>query len=189
MIPSALEVANALYGCWRLARSDPSAVSYFNDSVAGFWRSFFAAVIILPGHVLLLALRPEPIPEDAAIVRFVAVEAITYVIGWVAFPLIMARLCEAIDRRDQFILFIVAFNWSQILQLAIYLPVLLLRRVDVAPSHLAGILTVAAIVAILVYSWYIARTTLKVGGMTAVGVIALHEIVALFILQISKSLI
>lgn len=189
MIPSTLEIANALYGCWRLVRTDPRGLSHFNDSVAGFWRSFFAAVIILPGHVLLLALRPEAIPEEAAIVRFVAVEAIGYVIGWVAFPLIMERLCEAIGRRDQFILFIVAFNWSQVVQLAIYLPVLLVKQVDMAPSSLAGILTVAVIAAILLYSWYIARTTLKVGGLTAVGIVVLHEFIAVLVLQVSKSMI
>ena len=38
------EVITALYGAYRLARFDPGGLGFYEVTVQGFWRSFFAAV-------------------------------------------------------------------------------------------------------------------------------------------------
>ena len=57
MIPSVTEIAYALYGAWRLARLDSGGMGYFDRSIAGFWKSFFAALLVAPGHILLLVIE------------------------------------------------------------------------------------------------------------------------------------
>ena len=42
------EVFKGLYGAWRLLLGDRGAVALFDDSIMGFWKSFFAAILILP---------------------------------------------------------------------------------------------------------------------------------------------
>ena len=65
----------SIYGAYRLARLDAAGMSYFDTSVAGFWRSFFAAVIIAPFYAMLLAIRFPIIAADADPTRFVLYEA------------------------------------------------------------------------------------------------------------------
>ena len=54
MMPDHEEVLHSLYGAYRLAFLDRSGMSHFNLSVDGFWRSFFAAVLVAPGFALLV---------------------------------------------------------------------------------------------------------------------------------------
>ena len=51
------EVVAALYGAYRLARFDPSGLALFDATIAGFSRSFFAAVLVAPVYLVLLLIR------------------------------------------------------------------------------------------------------------------------------------
>ena len=53
-MPPKQEIVASLYGAWRLMRLDPTGMTYFNLSADGFWRSFFAAVIVAPAYVLFV---------------------------------------------------------------------------------------------------------------------------------------
>ena len=48
------EVFEGVYGAWRLVLGDRSAMALFDDSVLGFWKSFFAAAIVFPMYALLI---------------------------------------------------------------------------------------------------------------------------------------
>jgi len=56
-VPSAREMMYALYGAYRLARFDAGGMRYFDASIDGFWRSFFAAVLIAPFYLIYQWLR------------------------------------------------------------------------------------------------------------------------------------
>ena len=45
MIPTTREIVFGLYGAWRLAHLDRGGLGYFDASVEGFWKSFFAAAM------------------------------------------------------------------------------------------------------------------------------------------------
>ena len=81
-MPPAHDIAAALYGAYRLARYDVSGHKYFDVSNAGFWRSFFAAVLIAPFYFVLLNLQFAEF-SDVPAIRFFALESIAYVIAWV----------------------------------------------------------------------------------------------------------
>ena len=42
-MPLNQEVARSIFAAWRIARFDAGAMNYFNLTLEGFWRSFFAA--------------------------------------------------------------------------------------------------------------------------------------------------
>ena len=91
---SAREAATSLYGAYRLARFDARGMTYFETSLAGFWRSFYAAVIVAPVFAVLLVMRYAAGGEAVDEARFASVEAIAYVIAWIAFPLVMVSLAQ-----------------------------------------------------------------------------------------------
>ena len=175
------ETALALTGVWRLAHFDPQGMIYFDRSLEGFWRSFRVAILIAPFYALLLAVHFMDMPVQAGWPRLLLIEGIAYVISWTAFPLAMVYISRNLDREKDYLGFIVAYNWSTVLTIGIYLPVTLLRSGGVLPAGLDDIIGLAASVVVLAIAWFIAKTALRITGLTAAGIIALDVAINLFI--------
>jgi uncharacterized membrane protein len=156
------DVAAGLFGAYRLARFDRSGIAYFDDSAGGFWKSFFAAVIVAPFFTLLLAYNFVSEDSRIDIDRYILIQAIGYVIGWVLFPLVMSRITEIIGRRRRYIRYIVAYNWCSVIQHAVYTPLAVLAADGSGAPTSANFLAFAALGYIIVYSWFVAQTALDV---------------------------
>ena len=184
------EVSSAIYGAWRLAHFDPRGMVHFDLSPGGFWRSFFAAVIVLPAEIILLVvvmLQGDAATLQAApLWRVVAIWAIAYVIGWAAFPLVMVGIADALDRRERFIGFIVAANWSTTVQAVVIVPAVI---VSISGGFAGFLLYVAVQVAVFAYAWFITKTALDIGGFPAAGVVMLSFVIELVIAGSSDVLI
>lgn len=188
-MPSARDVINALYGCYRLARLDASGLGFFDATPVGFWRSFFAAVLIAPFYFLLLTLRFSGLAETASFFRFIAIESIAYVIAWVAFPLLMAALVKNLDRDAHYIRFIVAYNWAAVLQNALYLPIAILAMSGLMADATANTLGLIAIILIVFYTWFIARAALDIRGGMAAGIVGLDFLLSILINTVATGLL
>lgn len=178
---SAREAATSLYGAYRLARFDARGMTYFETSLGGFWRSFYAAVIVAPMFAVLLVMRYAAGGVAVGGVRFAVVEAIAYVIAWVAFPLVMVSLARLLKREERYLGYIVAYNWASVLQNGLYLPLVMLGMAGVMPAQTAGPLSLIALSLILVYGCFIAKVALGVSAWTAVALVALDLVLSVFI--------
>ncbi len=188
-MPTARETVNSLYGAYRLARFDAAGMNFFEVSIGGFWRSFHAAAIIAPLFGTLLFMRFSAGLVDAGAWRFAAVEAIAYVIAWVAFPLIMVPLSKLIERQERYLGFIVAYNWAAVLQNAIYLPLAIMATGGIVPADTANALGLIVLMMILIYTWFIATAALKISAAGAAGIVALDLVLSIFINAISESML
>ncbi len=175
------EAANGMYGAYRLARGDTGGMAYFNTTVEGFWRSFYAAGLVAPLFLILLGVRYQSGHVDAAVWRYLSIQSIAYVTAWVAFPLLMSSLARALDRDDQYIPYIVAYNWASVWQNALYLPFLIFADYSLFPSGVAGPLNFILLAVVLLYFWFVTRTALVLGPLTAVGLVAVDFLLGLFI--------
>src|SRR5262249_10244739 len=89
------EVSFGMYGAWRLALLDRGAMLWFDRTVGGVWRSFWAAAISYPGFLILLLARLDPAQIEAAgLPRILLVETIGYVVGWTAYPVVAIPFCR-----------------------------------------------------------------------------------------------
>ena len=176
---TAREVVTALYGVWRLAHLDETGWQHLDDSVEGFWKSFFAAVLVAPVHVVTLALAfvASDNPATAGPGRILAVYTLSYIIGWAAFPVVMAGVVDLLDKRDRYIHYIVGFNWAITVQVMVFLPVAVLFAVF-GLNAFTGLLNLAALMAVATYAWFIARTGLGVPGSTAVAIVVLDLVIS-----------
>jgi len=187
--PAWAEVQLAVGGALRLARGDASGLGCFDTSIDGFWRSFRAAVICYPLFLILLALRVSSAHWAAAgMFRIVAVETIGYVISWVAFPLLVLPVTRWLGRENRFLAFIVAYNWSQIPQTALFVLVGADAATGLFPSGAAQLVGFIAAIAVLVYEWYIARVALQVSASQAVPVVALDVLLGALLSRITEGL-
>ncbi len=186
---SAREAATALYGAYRLARFDARGMTYFETSLDGFWRSFYAAVIVAPFYAVLLLMRHAVDTTGVGAVRFASVEAIAYVIAWVAFPLVMVSLARVLDREERYLGYIVAYNWAAVLQNALYMPVVMLGLTGTVPVNAANALTLIVLSVVLVYTWFITWTALNVSAGTAAALVALDFVLSVFINAVASSML
>lgn len=182
------ELSRGLFGAWRLAHLDPRGLQFFDDSLEGFWRSFWAAAVAAPGYALLVALKLLESPVDEPLARTVLIEGIAYVVGWTAYPLAAFYLVQAIDRLPRYRGYVVAYNWANVLQVAVYLPVLALSASEALPRELSGYIAVAATLVVLYYQWFIARIALEIGGLPAAALVILDLSLALLVNAIADTL-
>lgn len=188
MIP-AQEVVASLYGAYRLARFDPGGLRFFNDSMVGFWRSFFAAALVLPFYLVLLLVRHATSMGHVAAARFYAIELIAYVIAWVAFPLLMVSFAKVLDRERFYLRFIVAYNWAAVLQNLVYLPITILAAGGVLSQSAANTVGLVVLGLIVVYVWYIARVALEIEGGKAASVVGLDFLLSILVNAIADAMV
>ena len=50
------DVTKALFGIWLIVKNRAGADKFFDISVEGFWRSFVAAILVLPANIIITAL-------------------------------------------------------------------------------------------------------------------------------------
>lgn len=180
MISSA-EVVRSLYGAWRLACRDPLGLQLFDTSVEGFWRSFYAALVALPAYAVMVGFRVADEVGTADPMRLFAIETIAYVIGWTAFPLVAFYLTQILNRANYYPAYIVTYNWANVLQVALYMPVTVLAGSGIVSTGIGVTLGLIATGAIVVYQYYIARTVLDIEPLPAVGMVVTDLVLGLML--------
>ena len=161
-------IVSGLYGVFRLACLKRDGADYFDKTLQGFWRSFFAAVLTLPFYVILIALHfGEPgLTQDTF--RYVSVELISYVIAWVAFPLVILPFVHQFDREKNYLGFIVDYNWASVLQSAFYFPIAMLVVTQTIPMPYGNMISILAVGLMMVYVWFVTRVVLDVPAGIAI---------------------
>ncbi len=174
------EIAYSIFGAWRLARFDPGGMQHFDTSIEGFWRSFFAAAIVAPAYIVLIAMQGAPGAEGNDWFRYPLVETISYAVRWTAWPLVMFYVCKPIQREPRYTAYIVAYNWAQVIGTGFFMLVVVLANGLLPPGSIGTAIFVTTMV-LLVYQWFVARTALEIGGGLAAGLVVLDLIVTVII--------
>jgi len=194
-------VGHALATALRVARFDKGAMAEFDQSFEGFFRSFVGILLCAPLYFLVLiaerrlsvdlATRNPDLsaaglpPPDAA---YYAVEAGTYLIEWLAFPLVMVGVVRLIGAGARYVPYIVAYNWSGCLVLtATTVPYIL---------YLTGLISLTGVILLyypvaiftLVYRWRIARDGLQTSPTTATGIVILDFLLSLLVALLAARL-
>jgi len=184
-----LEVGLAMRGVLQLARGDRIGLSCFDRSLDGFCRSFRAAVIAYPLFLVLMTMRVTVAEwERSGGVWIAAVETIGYVVAWAGFPLVMISVTRWIDRGHRFFDFMVPYNWSQLPQSALFLLVGLGTESGVLGVRTGSAIEVAALIAVLVYEWYVARVALDTTVPAAALVVFVDLLLSALISHVAATL-
>jgi len=186
---TAREASIAMSGAWRLARFDAAGLEFFDNTVEAFWRSFYAALVVLPAYAILFALRFHGVAVTSGPVTVFVVESIAYVIAWTAFPLAMFHLSRRLGRSKLYCRYIVAYNWATVLQITLLLIVTGITQTDLLPRGLAALLTMIAMIGIMCYQWFIARSALEVTPPVAVGIVLLDLVISILLEGYANSLL
>jgi hypothetical protein len=178
-------IVGGVAGAFLLARGRSHGLLLIDPTPAGAWASFAAMWLCAPGWLVLRVLGGDAGGEGA---RLVAAEAIGYVIGWFAFPLLMVGVTEGLGRRDRFAAFVSAWNWAKLPQLVAVLAAALIGAAGLLPGAFAESLALGALAYALWLSWFVARKTLEVDGVRAGFVVGADVLVGLFVTGLTLAL-
>jgi hypothetical protein len=178
-------IVGGVAGAFLLARGRAHGLALIDPTPAGAWASFAAMWLCAPGYLLLRALGGGAGGEGA---RLVAAEAIGYVIGWFAFPLLMVGVTEGLGRRDRFPAFVSAWNWAKLPQLLAVLAAGLVGAAGLLPGAVADALAFGALAYALWLSWFVARETLGIDGARSGFVVGADVVVGLFVTGLTLAL-
>lgn len=173
-----MSIAFGLAAGWRIVRGDAAAIRAIPANSKTASESFLAALVALPFYGLMLISDADPNirgPQD-----WLLHEAIIYPIGWMAFPTAAWSIARALDRGAEFLRYLAAYNWVQVFVYALFAAVLALKASG-AWEELIQVLTIAALVLALAWSWFIARIGLDVGPLPASALVAVDFVISLIL--------
>ena len=145
-----MKIFQPIYGAVRLAQGKRDGMSLFGDSETDFWQSFYAAIIVAPLFFIFISLQSNTGVRSALSVNFYAIHAISYVVGWVLFPLVMIHLVKTIGRQQFYIRLIVAYNWASVVQNAVFLPFAILFETGLISGPIAEMTNAILLIIILI---------------------------------------
>jgi len=174
-------ITNGIAAALLFARGRAEGLALLAPGMEGARHSFLAAAICLP---VLLVLRfygwaMQGLPPGGAALSLAA-ELVGYALGWVAFALASRMLAQQAGRGEDWPRFISAWNWSNLVQYALLL-VLMLPALLGLPGWVGNALGLAAVGYAIWLEWFVTRLALNLQGATAAMFVVLDLALGLFV--------
>ncbi len=170
--PDRIEVATALYGAWRLIRGDVGGSAYFRGGRDGFWAAAWAIVLILPAHLLTLAVFVAADPAESFGLLDAVRESEILAIGWFGYALLAHAVLQRLGRLGRFDAYMTAYFWTTVPLAYAHLALTIVQAIGLLPDGLSKLLTIAFLILLLWARWFVARNTLAMTGAEAGMVVA-----------------
>ncbi|MEX0759451.1 MAG: hypothetical protein WD100_07725 [Tistlia sp.] len=184
--PTLSEAVAALWVAGRLLRFDPVAWRSFDDTPETFWKSFWAALPVLPFYVVMVALHLRAVaatgqPLAAGELELLLIEGLAYVISWTAFPLVLFHLLGAIGKQRRFVPLVASLNWLNVPLAAIGTVAVLLAELQLFGA-LSGPLRFGVQIYVLVCLTRLVAHALDLRAFGAFAIVLLGVLIDYFLL-------
>ena len=169
-LPSSQEVRQSLAGAIHLMRRDVAGLQFFNLTEEGFWRSFFAIILVLP--MLFVAesgLGEGSAPLSARLAR----SSVNLVLHWMIFVSVALPICRAAGFGHLYMPFITVYNWCSVVGTSLLMAPALLTYSGILGFEAGHLFAFAVSVFIIFYLWFAAKTALGGNGWAAAGFVFL----------------
>jgi hypothetical protein len=181
-----VEISRSLQGAMRLLKGDESGLRLLDLSLAGFWRSFLAVLLVAPVYGLSAVAELNLVmsggsipPEGLDVERFALAKTGGLALDWLAFPVLMLALSRPLGLGGRVVPYIVAYNWSAVVATALLAPPTILYAAGLLSGVVALMATLLILGLVLRYRFLIARFALGVDTVTATALVALDLLLSL----------
>lgn len=169
-----------LLAVFRLMFLDTRAVEYLNTEEQFVKKSLFIPILCTAFNCFIFS---EFITGKSAALFTPQVWVVYFLastIGWVSYLLIARKITILIDRPTSFYRYVVAFCWSAPVQSLILTPSLIFQFYAPEDSMVKSMIISMVFTFVYVLQWGIAKTTLKLNGLSAVGIVILFDLISDF---------
>jgi hypothetical protein len=172
----ATETVRSLLASIHLMLADRErALSLFNLSEQGFWRSFMAIAVALPLYLLAVRLGIPAVaetPAQKAVVGAVLFKAsLLLLLEWLLWLVAAALLVRPLGLAAHYGRYVIIYNWSSPLILALQIIPALLYFTGLIGRDAAAFMFLFLLGVALYVRWQNARTGLKAPGLVAIGLV------------------
>ena len=176
------EARRSLYGSWLLLIRNTEGYRQFVQTEAGFWRSFTAIVLVAPLYLYATTIQVD-LPGEAGPVAppSLASAVLGLVLQWIGWPLAMVLIARYAGLQDGFARYIIAYNWSSVLVIALLMPPLFLLDLGIVGPGLAVFLSFLLMLVSLYYRWYVAQTAFETTGLIAMALVLADFVLSLLV--------
>ncbi|NWG44936.1 MAG: hypothetical protein HXY25_00095 [Alphaproteobacteria bacterium] len=177
------QVMRGLGAALALLRREPEAIKRFDNSVGGFWSSFWALPIAIPffapihsGQLRLaeeiLREAGEALPTGDPLGFWPAV--VMALIQWTTMPIVMILVVRMLRLTRRYALYVIAYNWGSLLWTILVSGVMALYTLGIVPLGYFQIVFLMLGLGQVYYQWYIARQALGVSIFNAIAITVLY---------------
>lgn len=164
----ASSLSDNLAGAYRLAFGDRGGLDRIDHDLGAPWRSLSVGFAVIPVYVLMAALRLAPsFAGSDAFLAYLVAHGLGGVISWIGFLLAVAWVAPKLGCARYFPEFVTAFNYALVWQTALQAAAELINALSITGGSTGLFILVAAQVAVLVYTWQVARLGLRLRGALA----------------------
>lgn len=181
---SARQLASSLWGVWLLLRWDTSAFAFFERNFAGFCRSYIVAIAFAPISAALWVISFDPGTAKIPFAVHFFTEAISYVMGWTAYPLAMIYILRLIERDNRYFDYMVLYNWLQAPLMVLSLTVSAFNDFGFLSAPAASFLGLITLGVFFAYGIFLARAALMISGLQALALVLLDIFLSILIRQL-----
>ena len=178
MAVSSGDIIRGVWGAWRLARRDTGGMAMFDISPDGAAKSFFAAVLAFPLHLVMQMLvsgaewprllQPWPL----------LIVTLGFVIGWILMPAALTWILPHLGRSGRLEEGIVTYNWAQLLITVTQFGLVLLFVAGLLPGPLSTVVGLAVALLCYLYEGFVLKTALEVEILVAAGLVVFDALVS-----------
>ena len=183
------ETVRSVFGVYRLARFDRNGLAFLDGTPTGAARSFYCALLLLPPLALMRAINLDWMDISIPLEDLLLVEAVSYVVKWTAFPVAVSFLVRPMGREHRFCHFVSAYNWSNMIWVAVLFPLFILTAGGVLSETAGMFLFDLATILLLIYEGYIIRVSLDTNVPAAMALVVADFLLALQIIGWTDSLL
>lgn len=179
-VPTPIAIAAGLHGAFLLARARPWGLLLFETTPSGAARSFVAMLVCLPAYLGLQLLDSGgAVPADP--LRALAATIIGFVVAWLGFATISFSLAAAIGRAHHWPRFLSAWNWSNVVQYAAMVLLVVPASLLGLPEPVAQTLSLVALGYALWVEWYVTKLALDLPGPGAAAFVMVDLAIGLMV--------
>lgn len=155
---------------------------------AGLIASFLIpGILLLPGYAYLAAERFDALKIEPSLGELLAIEPLGYLIGWTLFPVLSHLYCRRTGKERDWYDYIAAYNWSNILQMGLYLPASMIADLGM-PAALMFVMSVAVLALAIAIHFRLATVVLRVDPLPALVLVAIDLAASILLARIVERL-
>jgi len=185
------EIRASIIGAIKVFKGEADALSHFNLSAEGFWRSFQALWLILVPYFITMLAERNTLTNKMGIelsafpsTQFFFAKFSNIGLEWIMMPIALALLAGVLSIKREYSSYIVVRNWASVVMTWVFFIPTLASIAKLVSIELALFIQLGLLGLVAFFSFRIARTTLQKPASFCIALVAIDFMAGLLLSQI-----
>ena len=185
------EIRASILGVIKVFKGEADALSHFNLSAEGFWRSFQALWLILVPYFIAMLAERNTLVSNMGIelsafpsAQFFFAKLSNIGLEWIMMPIILALLAGVLDIKREYSNYIIVRNWASVVMTWVFFIPTLASIAKLVSIELVLFIQLGLLGLVVFLSFRVARTTLQKPASFCATLVGIDFMAGLMLSQI-----